>query len=465
MATIRFLLKGLTERTEKDYPSQTQNVFFRYRPSKNLDLLLQTPYKILSGNWDLENQKWNEAQKVKGAKNQDTKNLNFNIEEFNTKLHDFRSNIERYIETILHLDSDQQKAQIKNYVQTNYFGSRIKIDKPVNLKTVPDKFCDLIDFYIDQRSVADITEDVKPLDNKKIKKYRTLQTVLKRYDKNLNATNINDVWRTDFVSYLNRQNYSANTQVKFIKDIKMLCKYADKDNKISKQVLAWKINANPKNVSEYISFTFDQLSILKMKTMPSDRLDNVRDWLLISCYTSVRVSELLLMSKEKMVHDGEDYYIEVIEKKNQNKTGGLKFVYLLPQVIEILNKRNGDFPKRISEQRYNEYLKEVCQIAGFDKDITWGKTEITKNGKRKVISTEPFYKCISSHSGRATYVTLFKDKLPTEIIQMQTNHHSKAMVDHYDKTDPRTRMLQRAKTVALAHKGLDEFKQVRLKVV
>lgn len=465
MATIKFHLTGLSAKNLKGYNHKTQSVFFRYRPNRNHDLILKTPFKINSKNWDLENQCWNKEQITKGAKTTETKQLNSEIETFNRKLENFKNDVEKYIDTILNQDAEQQKESIRDYVSQKYFARLIKKEKTTKTKTIPDNFTDLIDFYIEQRSVADVTKNVKPLADNTIKKYKTLQGVLKTYNKNLHATEINDVWRTDFVNYLNRLNYSANTQVKYIKDIKMLCKYASKDNKVSKQVLMWEINANPTNVSEYLTFSFAQLDTLKTTTMPTERLDNARDWLLISCYTSVRVSELLTMRKENIIVDGDDYFIEVIEKKNQNKTGGLKFVYLLPQVIDILNKRNGDFPKKISEQKYNEYLKEVCEKAGFDDVIEWGKTEVTKHGTRKVITQEPFYKFVTSHSGRATYVTLFKDKLPTEIIQMQTNHHSKEMVEHYDKTDERIKMLQRSKMVASAYKTLDDYRHVELKIV
>ena len=32
---------------------------------------------------------------------------------------------------------------------------------------------------------------------------------------------------------------------------------------------------------------------------------------------------------------------------------------MLPKVKQILNKRNGEFPRRISDQKFNKYIKEV----------------------------------------------------------------------------------------------------------
>ena len=103
----------------------------------------------------------------------------------------------------------------------------------------------------------------------------------------------------------------------------------------------------------------------------------------------------------------------------------------MPQVLKIMAKRGGEFPRKISDQRYNEFIKKVCEIAGFNEPTEGG---IMIEG-RKIKSVYPFYKLVTSHSGRKTYVTLYSQYIPTEILQIQTNHHSKEMVEHYNKTD------------------------------
>ena len=465
MATIRFFLKSIQTLKNGDLTSIPQTVLFRYRPNSNFDLTLATPFKINPNNWDLSNQQWNEAQILKGARLQETKLLNDEIAKFNSNLSSFRKNICDFIDTISDNDANMQREKIKDFVLTKYFANKIKVEKTINPKLIPNKFSELIDFYIQQRSFGDITEGTKPLAYNTVKKYNTLKNILKSYNPNLQATELNDVWRVEFTGWLSKKLYSENSQTKLIKDIKMLCKYAYKDHNISKQVLSWKIINNPKNVSEYIAFSPIQLEKLRTAIMPSERLDNARDLLLIASFSSVRVSELFTMKKDQVFNIGEDYYIDVVEKKNLNKTGGKKIIYLLPQVIAILNKRNGEFPRKISEQKYNEYIKEVCEVAGFTEIIEWGKIEVTKSGKRKVICKQPFFKFISSHSARATYISLFSDRIPAEIIQIQTNHHSLEMVEHYDKTNERDKMIQRAKTVADAHRNLNEYQPVKLKVV
>lgn len=461
MSTIRFFIKT----SAKEINSISQTVLFRYRPNSNFDLTLATPYKINPNNWDLSNQQWNEAQILKGARLQETKLLNDEIGKFNSNLSSFRKNICDFIDTISDNDANVQRQKIKDFVLTRYFANKIKLEAPASPYTMPEKFSEFVDFYLDFRSVEDKTKGTKPLAYNTVKKYNTLKKIVEAFRKNLLITEINDVFRNDFAKFLNKNNYAVNTQVKYIKDIKTLCKFASKELPISKEVLHWEIIPNSKieNVSEGVTFTFQQLKILSETTMINDYLENAKDWLLISCFSSVRISELFTFDTENIIEDGKDKYLKVIEKKNINSTGGKKIIYLLPQVIEIMKKRNGNFPRKISEQRYNEYIKKVCEMVGFSAPTEGAKTVNVGTDKnpihRKVKGIYSFNQLVSSHSGRKTYVTLFSEYLPTEILKIQTNHHSNEMVEHYNKTDETELMLRSAKIVANAHK------EVHLKIV
>lgn len=382
MTAVNFYLRG-------------EKIYFRYRPNRDFDLSIATPYSIKPENWDSKNQCWNQSQIIKGAQKSETKLLNKEIERFNSLLSSFRYTVGKFIQDNSDKEASDLKELIKDFVTKNYFAHRID-NKPKKKYTVPEKMCDLIDYYIEFRSVADVTQGLKPLSENTIKKYITLKNVLYAFNKNLLVTEINDFFKNDFTKYLNKKNYSEQTQVKFIKDVKMLCKFANKEHNVSKQVLAWKINSNPENVAEYVTFTFEDLRKLRNAEMPTESLNDVRDWLLISCFTSVRVSELFTFESANIE---DEVFLKVYEKKNRNtKSGGLKYIYLMPDVIEILNKRNGQFPKKISDQRYNEYVKKVCKIAKIDRMTKGGKIEVQNGVKRKIKTEAPFYEFVTSHS-------------------------------------------------------------------
>ena len=39
------------------------------------------------------------------------------------------------------------------------------------------------------------------------------------------------------------------------------------------------------------------------------------------------------------------------------------------KIIKILNKRDWNFPRKMSEPRYNEHIKTVCQLVGIDEIV------------------------------------------------------------------------------------------------
>lgn len=448
MARINFFTRGTTPK---------RRIYFRYRPGRLCDISLATPFEIDADNWDPGNQSWDTSQIVKGAKSGVVKIRNSKIEAFNRELADFRGEISGFIDRHRDKRSDELKVLLSKYVLSTYFAHKMETD---STSKKPEKIHDLIDFYIQYRSVEDKTKGSKPIAANTVKKYKTLQKILFEFDKALKVTSIDDVWRVNFVNYLNDLQYAASSQVKFIKDIRMLCAFAEDEHSINKKVLKWKINRNPEPISKGLHFTFEQIECLKTTIMPTESLDNARDWLLISCYTSVRVSELLAMDANNIITDNLNQFIMVQERKNINhKDKGMKCIYLLPEVVKILQKRGGQFPRKISEQKYNQYIKLVCKEARFLNEIEGGK-QILENGiTRKRKGTFAFWELVTSHIGRATYVSLFSQYLPAEIIQMQTNHHSREMVEHYNKTELTEKLLQRAKVVAEAHNN------VQLKIV
>ena len=155
MAAITLLLR-------KD--AGVQSVYFRYRPNRNILILLSTPYSIDASNWDVSNQCWNLSEIKKGAKTAESKQRNDEILDFNRNLGIFRNDIEKFINDNMNVPGDELKKNIKNYVVENYFAHRIIRQKEKRIsQTIPERMHDLINFYIDQRSIEDKTKGTKPL--------------------------------------------------------------------------------------------------------------------------------------------------------------------------------------------------------------------------------------------------------------------------------------------------------------
>lgn len=111
------------------------------------------------------------------------------------------------------------------------------------------------------------------------------------------------------------------------------------------------------------------LSYFKTKTFPSNRLEQVRDIFLFSCYTGYAYAEVLVLTPE---HIGVGLDGEKCVFMTRGKTDGRSNAMLLPIALELTEKyrnhpecvRSGRLFPVTSNQKYNDYLKEIAAICG-----------------------------------------------------------------------------------------------------
>jgi len=137
------------------------------------------------------------------------------------------------------------------------------------------------------------------------------------------------------------------------------------------------------------------------------------------------------MLSERTIKGGEKV---IFVEFTQVKTGKKMSLPLKARVVNILNKRDGDFPTPISPQKYNDYIKEVCKIADIS-DIVNG-AKIDPLAKRKVSGRFPKYELVTSHIGRRSYASNHYGKIPTALLIHATGHSTERMfLEYIGKSD------------------------------
>ena len=100
-----------------------------------------------------------------------------------------------------------------------------------------------------------------------------------------------------------------------------------------------------------------------------------------------------------------------------------------PKVLEILKKRGGKFPRAISDQKYNDFIKEVCRLAELNQ-LTKGskimETEPDSGVYRKQDGLYKKWELVTSHIGRRSMASNFYGKIPTSHLINITNHASES---------------------------------------
>jgi integrase len=114
------------------------------------------------------------------------------------------------------------------------------------------------------------------------------------------------------------------------------------------------------------------------------------------------------------------------------KTGQKIILPLHSQVKEILNKLNGNFPKSITSQSFNKFIKIVCKEVKIN-ETTFGakRTEVKEDVWRKIKGNFYKYDLVSSHICRRSFATNHYGLLPTPVIMAVTGHKTEKMFLNY----------------------------------
>ena len=290
-------------------------------------------------------------------------------------------------------------------------------------KTIPTDLINYIDFYIDYRK-----NEVKKTS---FKKFNVIKHKLKKLEKSrkkqILISDINNDFKNEFVSYCKNELYSQNTIQRELAIIKTFCIHARfLGLQTNYQLDSLRLDKQ-KVVNIYLTIEelnrIENIGIDKL----SDTLDNAKDWLIISCYSGQRISDFMRFTENHIRVEVDKHFLEF----TQMKTGKLTTIPIHPKILEILEKRNGKFPYKISDQKYNDYIKQVCKLAEIDELVMGSKMNETEKGIRKKEGIYKKYELVTSHIGRRSFATNFYGKIPTTYLKNITNHSSEAMFLNY----------------------------------
>jgi len=297
---------------------------------------------------------------------------------------------------------------------------------PKQARNIPTNLVDYITYYIEYRK-----HEIK---NSSQKKFNVIKNKLKRFEKyrkkQIFINEVNDSFKNEFVSYCKEQLYSQNTIQRELAIIKTFCKHGRfLGLETHPQLDSLRLD---KAKVEKIYLSFEDLTKIEniAKEELSGSLDNAKDWLIISCYTGQRISDFMHFTDKQIRIEEGKHLLEFTQKK----TNKLTTIPLHPKVLEILNKRLGEFPYPVSDQKYNDYIKRVCKLAKLNQ-LTEGSKMLETEPKNKVYRKKTGlykkYDLVTSHVGRRSFATNFYGQIPTTYLINITNHSSEAMFLNY----------------------------------
>ena len=318
--------------------------------------------------------------------------------------------------------NDAYNSAVSNGIELTGDWLQLQIDLFNNKKPKLelDKLTEYTQKYIDEAPYKENGKNGTGLSKGRIQNLKLFKNTIKRYElemfsnKSILIKDINLLFVENYKKWLFAQKYTINYVGKNIANIKTICLDAQKnDFEISTQVKNIKVISESKESENIIILNEAEQYKIKDAKLIRESLINARKWLLLGCLIGQRGGDLLNITNDNIkALNG----IKIIELKQQ-KTGKLVAIPLLPEALEIIE--NG-LPYKISLPRYNEYIKDVCEIAEINEPITHRKKVTSRDAT--TIETLPKYKFITSHIARRSFATNFYGRIPTPVLMNITGH-------------------------------------------
>lgn len=423
MATINFKIK------EKATIDPTK-IYFRLR-GKDFDYNVPTELLVLKKDWS------NAKQKTKTTADSDSKKLDIN----------------KTLKSLREFVIDELNNDQKDGLTINKKWLKGKIDLFSNKSSDNEK-----DTYFFLTSFADkYVENSKNRTNKRTGQKLKLRTIqdfqdtsnkLKSYEsyigKRIKIIDIDLKFHKEFIEFLrNELKLGENSIGAKIDNLKAFLRDAELSKIKIDPVFKTKNFYSPSLEPKDIYFNEDEIDKIKNYPFEFDSyLDNARDWLIIGLWTGLRVSDLLGISNKDINNDFID---------NTNfKTNIPVTIPIHPHVRQILNKRHGQLPRQITDQNFNDYIKDVSKVVGFNEKVlgskmcvmldTENKPLLDKDGKkihRKKQGTFFKYELVTSHICRRSFATNLYGKIDTLTIMKITGHKTEKQFLSYIKITPK----------------------------
>ena len=399
------------ERRKKDGVLITENVPIRMRVIYNSKRIeIATGYRIDASKWDS-----NLQQVKRGCTNK----LIQSATEINADLQRYGSEMQKIFKEFEIKELIPTPEQIKDILN-----SRLRNEEQ------PEGICFMqaFDEFVSERGVQNSWT------HSTYEKFAGVKTHLPEFNPSVSFELFDEVGLNMYVLFLRDKRKMRNSTI---------------ENQLSflKWFLRWSFGKGYTTLTAYETFkpklkstqkiviflTRDELSRLRECEIPESKqyLERVRDVFLFCCFTGLSYSDVFNLRRSDIKED----YIEITTVK----TADSLIIELNKHSRSILEKYENMVLEKdkalpvISNQRMNDYLKELAELAGIDEPIR----ETYYIGNKRNDEVTPKYALLSTHSGRRTFIcNALSLGIPASVVMKWTGHSDyKAMKPYIDIAD------------------------------
>ena len=404
------------ESRKKDGVLIVENVPIRMRvnfASKRIEFT--TGYRIDAAKWDSDKQR---------VRNGCTNKLKQSASEINASLLGYYTEVQEIFKKFEVEDIMPTPEQIKEA-----FNALHKpIEEVKQRKSTPNAFYKAFDEFVrDCGRQNDWTDST-------YEKFAAVKNHLMNFRDGLTFEFFDEKGLNDYVTYLRDVKEMRNSTIgKQLSFLKWFLRWAFKKG-VHQNNAYDSYKPKLKSTQKKIIFlTWEELNKLREFEIPAAKqaLDRVRDVFLFQCFTGLRYSDVFNLRRSDIKGD----HIEVttvktsdsliIELNNHSKA-------ILDKYKDVAFEDDKVLPV-ITNQKMNDYLKELAELAGIDEPIR----QTYYKGNERIDEVTPKYALLGTHAGRRTFIcNALALGIPPQVVMKWTGHSDyKAMKPYIDIAD------------------------------
>lgn len=241
----------------------------------------------------------------------------------------------------------------------------------------------------------------------------TLSYLQSRYNvSDIDITKLDFDFITEFEFWLKTtRNCDHNSTIKYLSNMRKIVNRCIRSGWLQRDpFMGFKMT---KREIERVALTEFELKAISEKPLHTERLAAVRDIFLFSCYSGLAYADVKKLKRSEIIIgiDGEKWIVS-----KRQKTDVAARIPLLPRALAIIEKYKdykqpeayGPVLPVLSNQKMNAYLKEIADLCGIQKNLTY-------------------------HLARHTFATTvtLSNGVPIETVSKMLGHRNLKTTQHY----------------------------------
>ena len=378
-----------------------------------------TGYRIDVAKWDGDKQR---------VKNGCTNKLKQSASEINAALLGYYTELQEIFKRFEVAEIMPSPAEVKEAFN-NRHGQNEKTElASADTSNVPSNFYEAFDDFV---RVCGRQNDWT---HSTIEKFAAVKNHLKNFRSELSFDFFDEEGLTEYVQYLRDVREMRNSTIgKQLSFLKWFLRWSFKQGMHSNNAYDT-FKPKLKDTQKKIIFlTWEELNKLREFKIPPTKqaLERVRDVFLFQCFTGLRYSDVFNLRRSDIKGD----HIEVTTVKTSDSLVielNKHSKAILEKYQDVVFEHDKALPV-ITNQKMNEYLKELAELAGINEPIR----QTYYKGNERIDEVTPKYALLGTHTGRRTFIcNALALGIPPQVVMKWTGHSDyKAMKPYIDIAD------------------------------